>query len=137
MSVSVPVATVAQVAVVQPALMAVVPETDVDVGDDSTASASTTLPSAADAVAVGGDDRPLPLPTIRDGAVQRTGVELPSPSLPRLGSAGLPSALPVDATMPAGGIWNGPDCQPHAGHGCRGGARAAAAERQPGHPGAH
>lgn len=112
MSVSVPLSAVAPVAGVLPATA---------VEDESpgpTADTPTTADTARDAAP---DERPLPLPTIRDGAVQRTGLELPSPPLARVGTAGLTSPLAVDAAIPAGGICHDRHCQPHPDGDCRGG----------------
>ena len=80
------------------------------------------LPVESPAVAAEPSERSSALPTIRDGEVQRTGLDLPSPPLPRLGPA---AAFPVAAV--AGGRCQGPDCQPHAGPGSpRGGCGSPA-----------
>ncbi len=95
------------------------------------ASAAVAHSAAAEEVAAlpQGDDRagaaeavrPLPQPTIRDGEVHSTGLELPSPALPRLGQAGGTTPLPADATAIGGGACQGPECQQTAGHGNRAG----------------
>ena len=82
-------------------------------------------PVESPAVAAEPSERSSALPTIRDGEVQRTGLDLPSPPLPRLGPAGPAAAFPVAAV--AGGRCQGPDCQPHAGPGSpRGGCGSPA-----------
>ena len=73
------------------------------------------LPLESPTAAAEPSERSFALPTIRDGDVQRTGLDLPSPPLPRLGQAGPAAAFPVAAV--AGGRCQGPDCQPHAGPG--------------------
>ena len=71
------------------------------------------LPVESPTAAAELSERSFPLATIHDGDVQRTGLDLPSPPLPRLGQAGPAAAFPVAAV--AGGRCQGPDCQPHAG----------------------
>jgi uncharacterized repeat protein (TIGR01451 family) len=73
------------------------------------------LPVESPTAAAEPSERSFALPTIRDGDVQPTGLDLPSPPLPRLGPAGPAAAFPVAAV--AGGRCQGPDCQPHAGMG--------------------
>ncbi len=96
------------------------------------ASAAVAQPSDTDeavafeepddrAVATDAAERPLPQAPIQDGAVQRTGLELPSPPLPRFGQAGGGTPLPADATAIRGGACQGPDCQQNAGPAPHGG----------------
>lgn len=110
MSVTVPLSAVAPVAGVLPAA-AVEGESP-----EQTAAVSPPADMAQDPA-----PDTLPPPTIRDGAVRRTGLEVPSPALARVGTAGLMPALPVDAAIPAGGSCQDGRCQPHADAACRGG----------------
>ena len=59
------------------------------------------LPVESPTAAAEPSERSFALPTIRDGDVQRTGLDLPSPPLPRLGQAGPAAAFPVAAVAGA------------------------------------
>lgn len=81
---------------------------------------SAPLPSAG-ASTGDAESSPASAPTIRDGDVRRTGLELPAPPLPRLGQAGPSVAMPVDATAAVGGRCVGPEGFPGGEPGCPGG----------------
>ena len=111
MSLTVPVAAVTPL----PAVIA-----SAAVAEPSDAEKSAATPQAEDrAAAAEASELPLVAPTIRDGEVHSTGLELPSPSLPRLGQAGGATPLPADATAIGGGTCQGTECHQNAPHGIR------------------
>ena len=111
MSLTVPVAAVTPL----PAVIA-----SAAVAEPSDAEASAAVPEAEDrAAAAAVAELPRVAATIRDGEVRSTGLELPSPALPRRGQAGGATPLPADATAIGGGACQGPECHKNAAHGIR------------------